>query len=273
VDTTQNHTKSINNELLSAIPEKKTVYDDLKENLESMKLPPIPLSSKSPSSKHKISIQNPQRDQMSHSINIERLFTPHKKEKRPSIEFDYSKSSQQTPKSAFSEMNMLKTDKQMKENINSANNFKFCSFSDGNSLKNVPLKGEISIFSPKREGTSKFYVKNSANEKIESSNDIQSLKNSVTKDSSRIKFMSNLSKYYKDSPKEAYQRIYEKAMKEENSESQDKKLKVESMRNGKVILCKKKDVIMRNNTAVKILSNHKNNFFDQDVQKFETGQE
>lgn len=129
-----------------------------------------------------------------------------------------------------------------------------------------------SLFSPKRNPTgTNIALKNS-----EKSTITQTMETPLGTKSgpsvgreSKIKFVREFSKFYQDSPKEAYRRIYEKALKDKDNENIGNNVQFESKRDGKVILLKKKDVILRNNTAVKILTNNnrKNNFLEPEDQE------
>ena len=164
----------------------------------------------------------------------------------------------------FKELQLIKTEKEMQENVGTKSPLRF-SF-------RITQNNANSLFSPKRNPTgTNIGLKNP--EKSLSTQTLETpigmkTDNSVGRES-KIKFVREFSKFYQDSPKEAYRRIYEKAMKDKDNENIGNNVQVESRRDGKVILLKKKGVILRNNTAVKILTNNnrKNNFSETDDQE------
>ena len=175
---------------------------------------------------------------------------------RKTIEVDCGNT---TPKTItpFKELQLIKTEKEMQENVGTKSPLRF-SF-------RITQNNANSLFSPKRNPTgTNLGLKNSEKSMI-----TQTMTPKTDGRESKIKFVREFSKFYQDSPKEAYQRIYEKAMKDKDNENIGNNVKVESKRDGKVILLKKKDVILRNNTAVKILTNNnrKNNFSETDDQE------
>lgn len=164
----------------------------------------------------------------------------------------------------FKELLLIKTEKEMQENVGTKSPLRF-SF-------RISQNNANSLFSPKRNPTgTNIALKNP--EKSIITQPLETPPGMKTEPSigkeSKIKFVHEFSKFYQDTPKEAYRRIYEKALKDKDNENIGNNLHVESKRDGKVILLKKKDVILRNNTAVKILTNNnrKNNFFEPEDQE------
>lgn len=228
------------------IPQKKSVYEDIRENLNQIRLPPI----QSPAGTGR-PLAFAQSCRNSHDKAFFRTPVP----KIPVLAMNSSKSAQGTPKSnVFSEVKMLKTEKELRLSIKAPHHQRFSSMNEAPSQvislgSNALQPKDFSVFSPKRESLPLKKIEISAKLKKTAEN------NEMGKNqTSKIKFAPGISKYYSEDPKEVYQRIFERANKQG---SRQRSLQIDSLRDGKVILCKKNNMILRNDSVLKILAEPK----------------
>ena len=178
---------------------------------------------------------------------------------RNSIELDYSKTPQ-SKNSIISEIKQVWTDKQLNQMINLSSPNKLHSNPSSSSNFKMPfnrtdtLKAEFSVFSPKRMVNP--LITSEIKSDFETTQTIMKHKSQSDLNVTTMKYVKGAyEKYYKDSPKEPYRRIFEKMNGKDKDEQNSKNFKVESLHNGKVIICKKDDLITRNHKAIKILKN------------------
>lgn len=74
------------------------------------------------------------------------------------------------------------------------------------------------------------------------------------KGSMQITFTKEYEDYYKNSKKDAFQRIFENIKEKKQMGINEEGVTAEMLHDGKVIICKKNDIIIRNNVAVKLIS-------------------